>query len=96
MVRPWSVGWNGADTLIQGSRHDANIRTHRPRVTKAAKLPALLQTGKGVSLEDMTGATGSQPHTVRAAMTGLKKKGHAIGKYVEGNTAILSAKAAAA
>lgn len=66
-----------------------------PRVTKSAKLLTLLQNGTGASLEDMTEATGWLPHTVRAAMTGLKKKGHTIEKHVEGNTTIWSVKAAA-
>ena len=66
------------------------------RITKAAKLLTLLQTGTGASLEDMTDLTGWQPHTVRAAMTSLKKKGHVIDKHVEGNTTIWSVKAAAA
>jgi predicted ArsR family transcriptional regulator len=66
-----------------------------PHVTKTAKLLTLLQTGTGASLEDMTDATGWQPHTVRAAMTGLKKKGHVINKHVEGKTTIWSVKVAA-
>lgn len=72
------------------------IEPTAPRVTKAAKLLTLLQTGTGASLEDMTEITGWQPHTVRAAMTGLKKKGHVIEKHVEGNTTIWSVKVAAA
>jgi DNA-binding IclR family transcriptional regulator len=67
-----------------------------PRVTKTAKLLALLQTGTGASLEDMTDLTDWQPHTVRAALTGLKKKGHVINKHVEGNTTIWSVKVPAA
>ena len=67
-----------------------------PRMTKVAKLLALLQTGTGASLEDMVDLTSWQPHTVRAAMTGLKKKGHAIEKHVEGNTTIWSIKAVTA
>lgn len=63
-----------------------------PRITKSAKLLTLLQTGTGASLEDMVDLTGWQPHTVRAAMTGLKKKGHVIEKHVEGNTTIWSVK----
>ena len=55
-----------------------------PRVTKAAKLLSLLQTGTGASLEEMVEATGWQSHTVRAAMTGLRKKGHTIEKHIEG------------
>ena len=61
-----------------------------PGVTKAAKLLTLLQTGAGTraSLEDMTEATGWLSLTVRAAMTGLKKKGHVSARHVEGNTTI--------
>jgi len=66
-----------------------------PRVTKAAKLLTLLQTGTGASLEEMAEATGWQSHTVRAAMTGLRKKGHIIEKHIEGNTTIWSVKTAA-
>lgn len=63
-----------------------------PRATKAAKLLSLLQTGTGAGLKEMVEATGWQSHTVRAAMTGLRKKGHIIEKQVEGNTTIWSAK----
>ena len=73
-----------------------NANPAAPRITKAATLLNLLQTGTGASLEDMTEATGWQPHTVRAAMTGLKKKGHVINKHVEGNTTIWSVEGAAA
>lgn len=67
----------------------------KPSKTKVAKLLELLQTGTGASLEDMVEATGCLPHTTRAAMTGLRKKGHVIEKHVEDNTTIWSAKAAA-
>lgn len=66
-----------------------------PRATKAAKLLSLLQTRTGASLEEMVEATGWQSHTVRAAMTGLRKKGHTIEKHIEGNTTIWSVKPAA-
>jgi hypothetical protein len=56
--------------------------------TKASCLLELLRTGTGASLEEMTDATGWQAHTVRAAMTGLRKKGHAITRHVEGNTTV--------
>lgn len=67
----------------------------KPSKTKVAKLLTLLQTGTGASLEDMVEATGWLPHTARAALTGLRKKGYVIEKHVEGNTTIWSAKAAA-
>lgn len=67
----------------------------QPGETKVTKLLTLLQTGTGASLEDMVEATGWLPHTTRAAMTGLRKKGHVIEKHVEGNTTMWSVKAAA-
>lgn len=48
--------------------------------TKIAKVIALLVRKQGATLEEMTGATGWQVHSVRAALTGLKKKGHEIAK----------------
>lgn len=62
--------------------------------TKAAKLINLLQTRAGASLEDMTEATGWLPHTVRAAMTGLRKKGYVIEKGTLSNTSVWLIKAA--
>lgn len=46
--------------------------------TKIAKLIALLRRKRGATLQDMVEATGWQEHSVRAALTGLRKKGHAI------------------
>lgn len=47
-------------------------------VSKTDKVIALLQRADGASLDEMVTATGWLPHTTRAALTGLKKKGHAI------------------
>ena len=49
-----------------------------PEVTKRARLIALLKRNDGVSLDDMVVATGWQPHTTRAALTGLRKSGWII------------------
>ena len=46
--------------------------------TKAALLMDLLFREGGATLDDLTRATGWLPHTVRAALSGLRKKGHAI------------------
>ena len=46
--------------------------------SKIAAITALLRRPEGATLDDLTGATGWQAHTTRAALTGLKKKGHAI------------------
>ncbi len=46
--------------------------------TKQARLVALLSRPKGANLSELEKATGWQPHTVRAALTGLRKKGYEI------------------
>ncbi|MBX9728080.1 MAG: DUF3489 domain-containing protein [Sphingopyxis sp.] len=56
--------------------------------TKAAALIELLSRKEGASLDEMTERTGWLGHTVRAAMTGLRKKGHVIGKHVSGNITV--------
>lgn len=47
-------------------------------VTKRARLIALLERNEEASLDDMVVATGWQPHTTRAALTGLRKSGKII------------------
>ena len=49
-----------------------------PRETKIGKVVELLKREQGASLDQIVTATGWLPHTARAAMTGLKKKGHTI------------------
>jgi hypothetical protein len=54
--------------------------TAPPRLTKSAAVVALLQREEGATLAELIDATGWLPHTTRAALTGLRKKGHAIEK----------------
>jgi Protein of unknown function (DUF3489) len=56
--------------------------------SKGAALLALLQREEGASLDEMIERTGWQGHTVRAAMTGMRKKGHVIDKRVSGNSTV--------
>lgn len=54
--------------------------------TKQAQLIALLQ-GQAASTTDLATALRWLPHTTRAALTGLRKKGHAvISEKVDGET----------
>jgi len=46
--------------------------------SKAARIVAMMQRKEGATLEEMVATTGWLPHTTRAAMTGLKRKGHTI------------------
>lgn len=48
------------------------------RPTKIAKVQALLERPNGASLDDLCKATGWQPHSARAALSGLRKAGHAL------------------
>ncbi|WP_241233707.1 DUF3489 domain-containing protein [Altericroceibacterium xinjiangense] len=41
---------------------------------------ALLQRSEGATLDEIVEVTDWQSHTARAALTGLRKKGHAIAK----------------
>src|SRR5271165_2728119 len=46
--------------------------------TKIAQVIELLQRGDGASLAELVAATGWLPHTTRAALTGLRKRGYAL------------------
>lgn len=65
-------------TKAQSKTSDATIKPAAPRETKIGTVIALLKRKQGATLDQMVKATGWQPHTTRAAMTGLKKKGHKI------------------
>ena len=72
---------------------EATTTSTLPRTnSKIERLTTLLKAGTGASLADMVEATGWQSHTVRAAMTGLRKRGHAIERKVEGTMTIWSIK----
>ncbi len=49
-----------------------------PKQTKIAKVQALLERPAGATVAALCKATGWQPHSVRAALTGLRKAGHII------------------
>lgn len=55
------------------------------RTSKIASVLALLQREEGATLAEMIEATGWLPHTTRAALTGLKKKGHTVEKAKRGD-----------
>jgi len=49
-----------------------------PRTTKAKLLLSMVERPGGALMAELTEATGWLPHTVRAALTGLRKKGNII------------------
>ena len=55
----------------------SNLRaTERP--SKIDQVITLLSGERGASLDEIIAATGWQRHSARAALTGLRKKGHAV------------------
>ncbi len=48
------------------------------KTTKQDTVLKLLKRKQGATVEQLQKATGWQPHSVRAALTGLRKKGHDI------------------
>lgn len=54
--------------------------------TKSATVLALLRREQGSTLAELVEATAWQPHTARAVLTGLRKKGHTIERRKRGDT----------
>ena len=52
--------------------------------TKIAAVIALLKRDTGATLAELIAATSWLPHTTRAALTGLRKKGHAVERSKRG------------
>ncbi len=53
-------------------------KPNSPRKTKTALVREMLERPDGAKLDDLCKATGWQAHTVRAALSGLRKAGHVI------------------
>ncbi len=79
------------DKAATGDRSRRNDRVSSGAIrpgTKQAHLLTLLSRPDGAAMSEMTKVTGWQPHSVRAAITGLRKRGNAIlcGKSDAGTT----------
>ena len=57
--------------------HPARVAAPRDR-SKLALVIELLRRADGATIVDLTQATGWLPHTTRAALTGLRKRGYAV------------------
>lgn len=63
----------------------AAVPDEAPASTKTARLLAMLKTDDGASIEEISDALGWLQHTVRAALTGLRKKGHDVVRAKQGS-----------
>ena len=59
---------------------DATQTSAPCRLSKKATIEALVQRKEGAVITDLMAATGWQQHSVRAALTGLRKAGHTISR----------------
>lgn len=62
--------------MTEQSAEATTALPRRAAPTKAAIVEKLLSRPKGATLTEIMGATGWLPHSARAFMTGLRKKGH--------------------
>ena len=67
------------DPSSAGANATAPARPSTPRGgTKLAEVVELLQRDRGATIDELIDATGWLPHTTRAALTGLRKRGFAL------------------
>jgi hypothetical protein len=71
-------GETKAASKTNDSRAKAPDAIPPKRPSKQQQLATLIVRDEGATLDQMIAATGWLPHTTRAALTGLKKKGYAI------------------
>jgi hypothetical protein len=63
----------------EASDNPADVGKVRPREgSKLAAVMALLRRSEGATIEVLTRATGWLPHTTRAAITGVRKRGYSV------------------
>jgi hypothetical protein len=61
-----------------GDQQAVSVKPAAKPLSKQQQLAALLVRDEGATLDHMIAVTGWLPHTTRAALTGLKKKGYAL------------------
>ncbi len=64
---------------------DTDFQSDVPPSTKSARLLSMLGAPDGASIEEISEALSWQQHSARAALTGLRKKGHTIIRDKQGS-----------
>ena len=76
---------------VKGSANEADERGvsgARRSPTKIEQLLAMLKTPDGVSIEELSNSFGWLQHTTRAALTGLRKRGHDVIRGKQGSLTV--------
>jgi hypothetical protein len=87
MARPCQVEASGPRSQVKTIENESPappLAVARPR-TKTSQVLTLLKRSDGATLAELVCATGWLPHTARAALTGLRKRGHAITRNKRGD-----------
>lgn len=71
---------DAAQTASKSKRTKAKDAPAAPPASKVSIVLHLLRRPEGATLNELVDATSWLPHTTRAALTGLRKKGHVIEK----------------
>lgn len=75
----------GGGDAGNGGGEPAAAMTVAKGLTKATMVLALLERPDGATLPELIEATGWLPHTTRAALTGIRKKGHDVERSKRGD-----------
>jgi hypothetical protein len=67
---------NKSDDPAGKSANSTSVPASQKKDTKASQVLAMPRRDSGATLDELVAATGWLPHTTRAALTGLRKKGH--------------------
>jgi hypothetical protein len=76
--KPSKTGGNKAEPTASSDSQVAAPARAPKAPSKQQQLAALIVRDEGATLDQMIAVTGWLPHTTRAALTALKKKGYAI------------------
>ncbi len=79
-TKPTRRNRRGPAADSDAANEQPSSRSRPASESKIAIVTRLLQREHGANLNELVAATGWQPHTTRAVLTGLRKKGHAISK----------------
>lgn len=80
-----AIGLEDAGSAQGGTPQTAEHQPAPAKQTKVGLVLEMLQREQGAALDELVAATGWLPHTTRAALTGLRKRGHEIEKSKRGD-----------
>lgn len=75
-------------TTTKASPMDSTSNQLKPPRTGSKTEQLVTMLNEGASLEELVESLGWAPHSARAAMTGLRKRGYNIDRRTESNTTV--------